>query len=395
MRTLIDNLQAHWRRFLTSRHSSSLSLSVRSAAYSFRSRRSEYYRHVAFIIEATKGKKKIKQIFLDDVQRYRHKRFWILPNPRGTLSKHWAQMFDKYGGRYGKVFEGTLPDDEVMLIRLIQQKGGDDILPEGLRDLAATTALVKKAVNVVKIAIFGFFVPFLISAVVLTALPLFIVPQYRDMAGDLPPELYPARINELFAISDFLSNYVMWIIGTAVLVLSLVFYSLPRLKGRVRRVLNNKFLFVWATHRDFEAVKFLSNLSLVIKTRGSKSEPLKDALEHLRSGARPWKADLIDRMSENLLHRGMKLHDVFKVGLLDQEVQDDLDDMIIARGLNEALEYIRPLLEEMIVAKLAKRCKWFMWTVILSCAVTVLYLFVLSQLGNQDLQQAVLNYFSQ
>lgn len=387
MHTLIDTLQARWRRFLTSRHSSSMSLSVRYAAHAFRRKRSEYYRHVANIIEATKGKKKIKQIFLDDAQRYKNK-------PRGTLSKHWAHMFDKYGGRYGKVFEGTLPDDEVMLIRLIQQKGGDDILPEGLRDLAATTALVKKAFNVVQVAIVGFIIPLLITAAVLAALPLFTVPQYRDIAGDLPPELYPERIKTLFAVSDFLADYVLLIIGGVLIALSAVLYSLPRLKGRVRRVLNNKFLFVWATHRDFEAVKFLSNLSLVIKTRGSKSEPLKDALNHLRSGAGPWKADLIDKMSENLLHRGMKLHDVFKVGLLDKEVQDDLEDMIIARGLNEALEYIRPRLEEMIVSKLEVRCKRFMWTVILTCTVAVLYLFVLGQLGSQDLQQAVLNYFT-
>lgn len=388
MRTLINNLQTRWRRFLTSRDSSSLSFSVRYAAHSFRGKRSEYYRNVANIIEGTKGKKKIKQIFLDDAKRFKNR-------PRGLLSRHWAQMFDKHGGRYGKVFEGTLPDDEVMLIRLIQQKGGDAILPEGLRDLAVTTALVKKALNVVQVAVWGFIFPLIITIVVLAGLPLFTVPQFRDIAGDLPPELYPQRIQTLFGISDFLSNNVFVLIAVLLFSLGAVFYSLPRVTGRVRRVLDNKLLFVWATHRDFEAVKFLSNLSLVIKTRGSKSEPLKDALNHLRFGAGPWKADLIDRMSENLLHRGMELHDVFKVGLLDKEVQDDLEDMIIANGLNEALEYIRPRLEEMIVSKLEKRCKRFMWIMIMTCTFIVLYLFVLSQLGGQDLQQAILNYFNQ
>lgn len=387
MHTLINNLQTRWRRFRTSKDSSSQSLSVRFAARAFRRKRSEYYRHVANIIEGTKGKKKIKQIFLDDAKRYKNK-------PRGLLSKHWAHMFDKYGGRYGKVFEGTLPADEVMLIRLIQQKGGDAILPEGLRDLAVTTALVKKALNVVQVAILGFIIPLIITSVVLAGLPLFTVPQYRDIAGDLPLELYPERIKTLFAISDFLSNNVVELVAAVIVALGLVLYSLPRLKGRVRKIFNSKFLFVWATHRDFEAVKFLSNLSLVIKTRGSRSEPLKDALSHLRYGAGPWKADLIDRMSENLLHRGMELHDVFKVGLLDKEVQDDLEDMIIATGLNEALDYIRPRLEEMIVSKLQKRCKRFMWVMIMACTFTVLYLFILGQLGSQDLQQAVLNYFT-
>lgn len=387
MRTFIYNLQDRWRRFLSARHSSTLGLSVRYAAHSFRGKRSEYYRHVANIIEATKGKKKIRQIFLDDAQRYKNK-------PRGILSKHWAHMFDKYGGRYGKVFEGTLPDDEVMLIRLIQQKGGDSILPDGLRDMAITTALIKKAFDIVKSAVWGFIFPLVVTIVVVSGIPLFSVPQFKEIAGDLPLELYPNSVQTLFGLSEFLSNNAFHLLVILILVLFAVIYSLPRLKGRFRRVLENKYLFVWAIYRDFEAVKFLSNLSLVIKTRGSKSEPLKDALNHLRFGASPWKADLINRMSENLLHRGMKLQDVFKVGLLDQEVQDDLGDMIIARGLNEALEYIRPRLEDMIVKKLEKRCKIFMWTTILTCALTVGYLFVLNQFAGQDLQQAVLNHFA-
>lgn len=388
MRTFIYDLQERWRRWLSARKTTGLGLEVRYAAHVFRSKRSEYYRHVANIIEATKGKKKILQIFHDDAERYKGK-------PRGRLSRHWAQMFTHYGGRYGKVFEGTLPDDEVMLIRLIQQKGGDDILPEGLRDLADTTALIRKARDIVKMAVWGFFFPLLITVVVLAGLPLFTVPQFRDIAGDLPPEQYPPKIQTLFGLSDFLSDNTLTLAVAVLIGLGTVIYTLPRVKGRLRTVLNSKWLFVWATHRDFEAVKFLSNLSLVIKTRGSKSEPLKDALNHLRNGAGPWKADLIDRMSENLLHRGMKLHNVFKVGLLDKEVQDDLEDMIIARGLNEALEYIRPRLEDMIVKKLEKRCKRFMWIMILSCVVTVIYLFVLSQLGGQELQQTILNQFSQ
>jgi hypothetical protein len=198
----------------------------------------------------------------------------------------------------------------------------------------------------------------------------------------------------LFGISDFIVNNAVTLVFVFLAVSYAVVYSLPRLKGPVRRMFENKFLFVWAIYRDFEAVKFLSNLSLVIKTRGSKSEPLKDALNHLRFGARPWKADLINRMSENLLHRGMKLHDVFKVGLLDQEVQDDLEDMIIARGLNEALEYIRPRLEEMIVKKLERRCTAFMWTMVLSCTFIVGYLFVLNEFARQELQQTILNYFA-
>lgn len=386
MRTFIYDLQDRWSRFLSARHSSSLSLNVRLAGYSFRRKRSDYYRYLADIIEATQGKKKLRQIFQHDAVRYGRR-------PRGVLSNHWAQMFDKYGGKFGKVFEGTLPDDEVMLLRLIQMKGGDAILPEGLRDMSETTALIKKALNVVSIAVLGFVFPFIVTLISLASVPLFSAPKLREISDDLPAEYLPSSAQTLLNLADFLTGNVWLLGGLTVLLLIGIVFSLPRLRGRVRWALD-KYGLVWSIHRDFEAVKFISNLSLVIKTRNSKSDNLKESLENLKYGASPWKADVIKRMLENLLERGMQTKDVFKVGLLDESMQFDLEDLIEARGLNEALEYLRPRLEGTIIKRLQVRCKLFMWLMIALCAGISIYLFFLQMTSLRELQQAVARFYS-
>jgi type II secretory pathway component PulF len=386
MRRLIYDLQDRWRRFLSARHSSALGFNVRLAGYSFRSKRSDYYRYLADIIEATQGKKKLRQIFQHDAIRYGRR-------PRGVLSNHWAQMFDNYGGKFGKVFEGTLPDDEVMLLRLIQMKGGDAILPEGLRDMSETTALIKKALNVVTIAVLGFIFPFVVTLLSLASVPLFSAPKLKEISDDLPAEYLPSSAQTMLSLADFLTGNVWLLGGLTVMALIGIVFSLPRLRGPVRWALD-KYGLVWSIHRDFEAVKFISNLSLVIKTRNSKSDNLKESLENLKYGASPWKADVIKRMLENLLQRGMQTKDVFKVGLLDESMQYDLEDLIESRGLNEALEYLRPRLEGTIIKRLQLRCKLFMWLMIGLCAGISIYLFFLQMTSLRELQEAVARFYS-
>lgn len=385
MRRFIYALQDHWRRFLSARHSSTLNIGVRLAGLRFRGQRGDYYAHLAETIERTLGKKKLRQIFQDDAVRYKRR-------PRGILSRYWAVAYEKYGGRYGKVFEGTLPNDEVMLLRLIQTKGGDDILPQGLRDLAETAMLIKKANEVVLGAVVGFIFPLLITLVSLTTVPVFSVPKLREMAGDLPTEYLPISVQELYGLSDFLTGHV-WVLLTVMLSLLMgIGYSFSRLHGPVRWFFD-KYGLIWSIHRDFEAVKFLSNLSLVMKTRNSKSDNLRESLENLSYGASPWKADIIRRMLENLLQRGSRIQEVFKVGLLGSEAQHDLEDAIEARGLNEALEYLRPRLESTIVKRLQRRCNIFMWVMIIVSVAISLNLFLNQNSALQDLQQAVSRFY--
>jgi hypothetical protein len=385
MRSLIYTLQDHWRRFLSARHSSSVNFEVRMAALRFRRKRGDYYGHLAETIERTQGKKKLRQIFADDSDRYGRK-------PRGVLSRYWSAAYEKYGGRYGKVFEGTLPNDEVMLLRLIQTKGGDDILPQGLRDMAETVALLKKANDVVRIAVLGFIFPMLITLLSLATVPLFSVPKLREMGSDMPEEALPISVQQLYGLAGFLTGNLWVMVIAALLLLTGTLYSFSRLHGPVRWFLD-KYGLLWSIHRDFEAVKFLSNLSLVIKTRNSKSDNLRESLQNLSYGANPWKADVIRRMLENLLQRGSKIQDVFKVGLLGDEAQYELEDLITARGLNEALEYLRPRLEDTIVKRLQLRCKILMWSMIAASTAISLDLFLNQTFALQDLQQAVARFY--
>lgn len=386
MNALFARIQYLWLRFAPVKNKSNLSFSVRMAAFFFASQRSEYYSYIADMITSTGGKKKLRQIFRDDAINYGR-------SNRGILSGYWADMFDKHGGKFGKVFAGTLPDEEVMLLRLIQMKGGNDILPEGLRDLAANTAVVKKAIDAVLVAVVGFIVPFSLMVGMFIGVPLFSVPELKDIFSDLPPELYPASAKQLFAISAFLENNVFTILIVAAAMIGAIIYSLPRLRGRVR-FFCDKYLYIWAIYRDFEAVKFMSSLALVIKTRNSKSDRLKESLDNLVYGASPWKADMINRMSDNLMNKGVELRYVFRVGLFDKRMQHELEDLIQAKTLNGALEYLRPRLEERLISKLRKRCKALMWMMIVISIASIIYMFFLHSQATQELTQAMSRFYT-
>lgn len=301
-------------------------------------------------------------------------------------------MYTRYGGRFGKVFEGTLPDEDVMLLRLIQLKGGDSILPDGLRDLSATTALVKKAMLTVRVAILGFIFPLIFTLFSVVSLPMYAAPRLREMARDMPPDFYPSSVDKLFSISDFLSGNAWLLCLGFVCFVAGVVASMKRVTGPVRWKLD-KYGLVWSIHRDFESIRFISNLSLIIKTRNSKSDSLRESLENLRHGANRWKTDVIRRMLVNLMERGLPTKDIFKVGLFSEEMQFYLEDLIESRGLNNALEYLIPRLEEVVIQKLRFRCLVFMWLMLAISVAVSIYLFILRTVALRELQEALIRFY--
>ncbi len=383
MRLLLLGFQDRWRQYRASRKDA-LPLELRLASFSFRSRRGDYYRHLADIIEATQGRKKFMQIFQQDGKRYARK-------PRGILSRHWAEQFTTHGGRFDKVFADTLPRDDVLLLRLLQDRGGDAILPEGLRDLSDSIALNQQAQDIVLKAVMVFMLPVGITAASLTSVPLFSAPRIQEMAQDLPAYAWPSSVANLVALSEFLTGYApLLLIGVALAGIG-VWLSMTRLTGRVRRWLD-RYGVIWTIHRDFEAVRFLSNLALVLKTRNSKSDNLKDSLLALLYGAGPYKADLLRQMLHNLMQRGKPAQEVFNVGLLSEYMQHDLEDLIEARGLNAALEYLRPRLEKTLIRQLQRRTQVLMWTTLLASLGLAVAVFILQMTSLQQVQEAVMRF---
>lgn len=383
MRSLLLGFQDRWRQYRASRKDA-LPLELRLASLSFRSRRGDYYRHLADIIEATQGRKKFMQIFQQDGRRYARK-------PRGILSRHWAEQFTAHGGRFDKVFAGTLPRDDVLLLRLLQDRGGDAILPEGLRDLSDSIALNQQAQDIVLKAVMVFMLPVGVTAASLASVPLVSAPRIQEVAQDLPTYAWPNSVANLVALSEFLTGYApLLLLGLALAGIG-IWLSMTRLTGRVRRWLD-RYGVLWTIHRDFEAVRFLSNLALVLKTRNSKSDNLKDSLLALLYGAGPYKADLLRQMLHNLMQRGKPAQEVFNVGLLSESMQHDLEDLIEARGLNAALEYLRPRLERTLIRQLQRRTQVLMWTTLLASLGLAVAVFILQMTSLHQVQEAVMRF---
>ncbi|EPG9766588.1 hypothetical protein M0K88_004849 [Escherichia coli] len=372
------SLRAWWDGYVS--NTDRLPWNIRIAAFMFSGKRSDYYLYLADLIDGTGGKKMLRQIFLDDAKRY--------PNTsRGKLSAHWAYSFDKHGGKLAKTFAGTLPDDEVMLLDLLQKKGGEGIFEDGLRQLSENTALVSQAVGMVLKAIRAFLFPVAIMLTVMIGVPSFSVPQIKSMFANLKPEQYPEKAKQLFAIADFISHNGVILGVSMILLIGAMIYSLPVLSGRLR-LFFDKYLIIWAIHRDFEAIKFISGLTLILKSRKSESARLVEALEMMLAGANPWKARILQDMLD-AIHSGKTLTEVFKSGMFDKEMQHSLEDMIIARQLNGALEYLRPRLKDRVFKKLASRCNVAIAVAITFSVVLTTYVLVLHTLSITSLQQAM------
>jgi hypothetical protein len=354
--------------------------SVRVAAILFAGKRSDYYRYLADLIEGTQGKKGIREIFVADSERYGM-------TSRGKLSQHWITAFDKNGGKFIKTFAGTLPDDEVKLLHILQARGGKGVLEEGLKELADTTALTQRATNIILGATAAMAIPVGLVVGMCAAMPLFTVPEIKSGFSMVPPALYPDKAIELFALSDFIANNGLLLVVLLIALFAFVAWSLPRLKGRTRLYFD-KYLIVWGIYRDFQSIKFISNLSLVLKNRNNESSRLRKSLEDQKLGASPWKIAILDQMLDKM-DKGKKVEEVFKVGLFDQSMQYDLEDLILSRGLDDALIFLRPRLEQRVVVKLQRRATLLKVLMLGGSAILGTYLLILHSLATSSLQQAM------
>jgi len=355
-------------------------LDVRVAALLFSKHRSEYYQYLSDLIEGSRGKKLMLAIFKDDAKRYSK-------TSRGTLSAHWAAIFDKEGGKLSRTFAGTLPSDEVMLLHMLQKRGGEGVFAEGLAELAENTALVQRAVSTLLGALMTAAFPIALLVGMLILIPLYTVPEIKSGFSMVPPSLYPPKAVQLFTLSDFISNNGFLLILGAMGLVALVIWSLSRLRGPVRKYFD-KYLIIWGIYRDFQGIKFLSSLSLVLKNRNNETSRLKDAVEMQLSGSSPWKESMIRGMLKNIAD-GKPVVDVFKVGMFDRDMEFTLEDLIASRGLNSALVYLRPKLEKRVMGRLKKRCNILSWSLIGMSALFGIYLMALHTLATNGLQQAM------
>ncbi|MHB0818483.1 hypothetical protein ACYCFK_09405 [Stutzerimonas stutzeri] len=360
------------------------SLNTRIAAFLFRGKRADYYQYLADMIDGTKGRMSIRDIFASDAERYGN-------NVRGQLSEHWARQFEE-GGSLGQAFAGTLPKQDVAIFDALQAAGGVDALEEGLRDLASNTALVDKARAMMFTTMAASLVCVALVLVLVFAMPIYTVPKIAAAFSMLPAEDYPLQAVALFEFAAFIDRHWPMLTALAIAVAIALTLSLSTVTGRIRPYLD-RYGVIWGLYRDFQGIRFICNLAAMVKRRGNTSRGLREAVAMQMPGASRWKAAHIAQMIDMIDH-GVVGAPLFKTGMLDQTTAWYLEDLIESRGLEDALHFVRTRIESRTLQKISVQTALLSWLLILSAIAVAGYLLFWHLIVIDDMRVALQTFLS-
>jgi type II secretory pathway component PulF len=352
-------------------------------ALRFRSGRADYYEYLADLVEGTQGRKSLRDIFADDARRYG------LRTVRGRLSHYWAGAYPEAGGDLGVAWSGTLPSEECLLLTCVQEEGGD--LAEALRDLARAVRLGGDAWMALVSAAAAGVAATAVALALLCAIPFFSVPRLQQVFQMVPAEDYGRLTRGLFALAQVLRQWLLlWLVlGVGVALLSL--WSLPNVAGAFRAGLDRWLL--WRLYRDFQAIRFLCLLSVLVRQHGAADTRLRHALAVQARHARPWMHAHLQSMLGRL-DGGAIGPEIFSTGLLDDETWWYMADMTDALGLETGLARVRERVESRLLARVRRQAAALRWALLIASLATVLGVTLWHYAVIDELRRALTNFYA-
>ena len=356
---------------------------LRLDAARFRPRRADYYEYLADLVEGTQGRKSLRDIFEDDARRHGQ------DSVRGRLSAYWASAYQEAGGDLGAAWSDTLPASECLLLACVQDEGGD--LPAALRDLARALRLAADAWLALASTAAAGVAAAGVAFAMLCAIPFFSVPQLQHVFQTVPAEDYPGLTRALFAFAQGLRTWLaLWLVlvfGLAALSL----WSLPNLTGPLRARLDR--WLIWRLYRDFQAIRFLSLLAVLIRQHGAADTRLRRALAVQTRDAPPWlHAHLLDMLGR--IDAGLAGAEIFGTGLLEADAWWYLADMIDALGMEAGLARARRRVERRLLGRVRRQAQALRWMLLISSVAAVLGITLWHYGAIDELRQALTNFYA-
>lgn len=349
----------------------------------FRSQRADYYVYLADLIDGTQGRKNLRDIFDDDARRYGP------GTARGRLSRHWSAAYQEAGGDLGVAWSGTLPSAECLLLGCVQEEGGE--LGAALRDLARAVQLAGDARLAVVSAAAAGVVAAAVAFALLCAIPYFSVPRLQQVFQVVPPEDYGRLTRGLFALAGALKQWLLLWLVLSLGLAGLSLWSLPNLTGGFRAVLDRWLL--WRLYRDFQAIRFLCLLAVLVRQHGAADTRLRRALVVQARGASPWMLAHLQAMLDRI-DAGARGPKIFDTGLLDQETGWYMADMMDALGLESGLARVRERVELRLVARVRRQAAALRWSLLILSLATVLAITFWHYGVIDELRQALTNFYA-
>lgn len=340
---------------------------VKQAAKKFHRTRADYYRYMSAILRQSAGGMKIMQLFENDIERYEGE-------ARGKLCSYWHDVYSENGGNLADAFQGTLPDDEVAILRVAQDAGGDALIV-ALDDVARMAKLSDLAKKETINTLFAGIAGISIAAGMVSAFPIFSTNAIGNAYDFLPMEFYGKNGKRLFAYADWVAAYGIYIAIALAALTAYVYWTIPNLTNKVREWLDENVV-LYRVIRDLRGALFLSTMSTLTRKRGGLMMTLKQSLETFADSARtPWLKWRINQIIDNADETGALGVNAFETGLISKEMYFFLEDMQKSRGFAEGFEEAGKYVEESLMESLIKRMTFYRWLMLLGALVVTLAMF--------------------
>jgi len=329
-------------------------------------RRADYYRYVSALLVATDGRRSLRDFFLDDACRYG------AATARGRVCAVWHLRFERSGGSLAQTWAGVYPDSDLAVIAMAQTEGAR-ALPAALADLARTTELVGQVRQTLWATCATGVVACAVVMAMLAGMPGITVPRLQQVFESVPAAHYGSATRTLYGAARML-EVTMPVVGLmAIAAIAALAYAMPRWTGRLRRRFDALPMF--RLYRDFQAIRFLCALTLMLGEQKNNDLRMRDGLNAVGSGADPWMSMHVDDMAQRM-ENGVTQEEVFDTGLFDRETIWFLADVIQARGMGNALANVRERIEHLVAAGISRQSRTLRWGMLLSavgCALGIAF----------------------
>lgn len=362
-----------------------MTIEAKIASILFASKRGDYYTYLADTIAGTRGRKSLIDIFQSDVDRYGR-------SSRAKLSAHWIKQFKNGGGSLQRTFAGTLPDEDVAVLDTLLKSGGEKALDGALRDIAENSELISKARMMMVTTTLTSVICLAVTTALVILVPSYTVPKIIDAFSMLPIDQYPGSARDLVEFASYVENFKGMIISAIIFICALVTFSLSRITGKPRLLLD-KYGLVWGLYRDFQSIRFLSTLAALVRESDKTAVNLKPALQMQLTGASRWKRYHLSRILA-MVSRGNVGPEIFTTGIMDKTMQWYIADLVESLGLSEALQYVKVRLKDRVLKKISRQSSFLSWAIMaLSISVSI-YLLGWHMSSIDDLRRSLQMYLS-
>lgn len=368
--------QARWRDAI-------LALSHRMAWFHatrrLRRARADYYEYLAERMAAGVGGKTLLALFRGDAARQGNA-------VRARVSAEWVRRCEACGGDLFEVWSGVFPEEDLLLLRTAQQAGAAALV-EALRDLACATRLIEEARLTLRQTLAAGVVALCVLAGMLAAVPHYTAPRLWRTFQGVPAELHGPAARAFQQFSTGLETWLPWgLSGLCVALLGFVL-SLSRHTGPARVVLDRHA--PWSLYRDFQGLRFLLLLALLLRPQGHRVMALRDALARVAGSSGVWVAWQAQRVCDRL-DAGWTDADVFDTGLFDPDLGGFLQDMIDAHGMDVGLRRANARLGTQALRRLSGQAQAWRWVLLLGALAGLLALAAWHYAVIDDLRRAMM-----